>query len=165
MQMEWPLQSRYSQNDNHQSEEVLSFVLEQAMLATKASGAAIALSRGKEIVCRAAQGTAPDVGMRLESRWGFSGLCLQKGRVLLCDDAELDPRVDHMACRQLGVRSIIAAPLFYRGKPVGVLEVLSTNAQAFVDGDIQKLELLSKIMIEALTGMQGARREEWAVAI
>jgi len=157
MQMDWPLQrelqSMHSIGKNDRRGELLGFVLEQAMLASNATGAAIALGRGKEMFCWAAQGTAPELGMPLDSRLGLSGLCLQKGRALLCDDAERDPRVDRMACRQLGVRSVIAVPLLHHGKPVGVLEVLSRVAHAFDDNDVRRLGLLAKMTIEGLADM------------
>ena len=99
--MERPLQRRLSlaiDNDGSELtltlEELLSIMLERAMSATRATGAAIALSEDRETVCVAAQGTAPDVGTRLDPQVGFSGMCARKGRILLCDDAEMDPRVD-----------------------------------------------------------------------
>lgn len=159
--------AKYSidKSDSSQPQELLSFVLEQAMLSTNATGAAIALSDGKELVCWAAQGTAPDVGVRLNLRLGFSGLCVQKSRVLLCDDAERDPRVDRIACRQLGVRSIIAVPLLNRGKLVGVLEVLSRIAHAFDDNDIRQLGLVARMTIVGLAGVRPTPTERRAVAL
>ena len=81
VQMEWPLQRRLSLAiDNDGSEltptlaELLSIMLERAMSATRATGAAIALSEDRETVCVAAQGTAPDVGTRLDPQFGFSGM-------------------------------------------------------------------------------------------
>ena len=72
--MEWPLQRRLSlaiDNDGSELaptlEELLSIMLERAMSATRATGAAIALSEGRQMVCVAAQGTAPDVGTRFFS--------------------------------------------------------------------------------------------------
>src|SRR6266849_10724468 len=123
VQMGWPLRRRlYLSSEDEDSdpsplgvEELLSPVLERALLATKATGAAIALSEGKEMVCMATQGTAPDLGMRLDPQFGFSGMCVRRGRILFCDDAETDPRVDRAACQRLGARSIIAVPLLDRG--------------------------------------------------
>src|SRR6266550_4425036 len=89
VQMRWPLRRLYLTEEYGDSvEELLSPVLERALFATKATGVAIAWRGGKEMVCMAARGTAPDLGMRLDQRFGFSGMCLQKGRILFCDDAE-----------------------------------------------------------------------------
>ncbi len=137
-------------------EELLRPVLERALFATKAMGAAIALRGGTEMVCMATQGTAPDLGMRLDQKFGFSGMCVRKGRILFCDDAETDPRVDRAACQRLGARSIIAVPLLDRGKAVGILEVFSGTAHAFDDNDIRHLNLLAKMSVEAMADVRPA---------
>ena len=163
--MEWPLQRRLSLAiDNDGSEltptlaELLSIMLERAMSATRATGAAIALSEDREMVCVVAQGTAPDVGTRLDPQFGFSGMCARKGRILLCDDAEMDPRVDLAACRQLGTRSMIAVPLLNRTKTLGILEVLSARPHAFDDNDIRQLNLVAAMTVEALAETRAAEK-------
>jgi len=128
-----------------------------ALFATKATGAAIALREGKEMVCVAAQGTAPDPGMRVDPEFGFSGMCVRKGRILVCDDTETDPRVDRAACQRLEARSMIAAPLLDRGKVVGILQVFASAAHAFDDNDIRHLDMLARMTVEALAEMRPAR--------
>jgi len=86
-------------------DEVLQLVAERALAITGADGVAIAWAEGDAIVCRASAGTiAPDAGIRLDPNSGFSGECLVSGRIVRCDDAETDARVDLLACRRLGVR-------------------------------------------------------------
>src|SRR5271167_3158398 len=54
-------------------EIVLNEIVEQACLATGATGAAIVLARGDEMVCRASTGnTAPELGARLDDKPGVS---------------------------------------------------------------------------------------------
>src|ERR1700756_368079 len=85
---------------------VLNQIVEQACLATGATGAAIALTRDGVMVGRATTGrNAPDLGIRLDNA-GFSSECLRMGALQRCDDAETDPRVDPVTCRMLGIRSI-----------------------------------------------------------
>ena len=68
---------------------VLNEVVEQARLATGATGAAIALARASEMVCRATAGAdAPDLGVRLETTSGLSGACLQTGEIQQCGDTD-----------------------------------------------------------------------------
>jgi GAF domain-containing protein len=171
--MGWPLRRRlYLSSEDEDSdlsplgvEELLSPVLERALLATKATGAAIALNEGKEMVCMATQGTAPDLGMRLDPQFGFSGMCVRRGRILFCDDAETDPRVDRAACQRLGARSMIAVPLLDRGKAVGILEALSSTAHAFDDNDIRHLNLLAKMTVEAMAEMRPAHTKRRIQAV
>src|SRR5882757_1101902 len=90
----------------------ISVIAERAQTLTGASGSAIALRKGDEMVCRARSGrTAPDLGMRLQSDSGISADCVRTGQVVMCHDAQDDPHVDVAVCQRLGVRSILAAPL------------------------------------------------------
>ena len=122
---------------------VLNQIVEQACLATGATGAAIALTRDGEMVCRATHGkTAPDLGVRLDNA-GFSAECLRVGMLQRCDDTETDPRVDAAACRLLGVRSILVVPLWYWGEFIGIFEIFSPRPNAFGERDEQTLQALA----------------------
>jgi TonB family protein len=122
---------------------ILNQIVEQACLATGATGAAIALTRDGEMVCRATTGNnAPDLGVRLDNA-GFSAECLRVGMLQRCDDTETDPRVDAMACRLLGVRSILVIPLWYWGEFMGIFEIFSPRPNAFGERDEQTLQALA----------------------
>src|SRR5215469_11542506 len=122
---------------------VLNQIVEQACLATGATGAAIALLRDGEMVCRATTGrNAPDLGTRLDNA-GFSAECLRIGTLQRCDDTETDPRVDAVACRLLGVRSILVVPLWYWGEFMGIFEIFSPRPNAFGERDEQTLQALA----------------------
>jgi N-acetylmuramoyl-L-alanine amidase/putative methionine-R-sulfoxide reductase with GAF domain len=132
-------------------DEVLQLVAERAQAITGADGIAIALAEGDEIICRASAGTmAPDRGIRLDSRAGFSGACFRTGRVVRCDDSEKDPRVNVQACRQLGTRSMVAVPLLGQQSVVGLLEAFSTEPFGFNDSDVRSLNLLAELILAAL---------------
>ena len=125
-------------------EIVLNEIVEQACLATGASGAAIVLERGGEWVCRAsAGGTAPELGARLDAEAGLSGACVKTRTVQRCEDAQADPRADIEACRNLGVRSVIILPLLQNDKLTGVFEVFWSRPLAFGERDERTLEALS----------------------
>ena len=139
---------------------VLNEVVEQARLLTGATGAAIALLRDGEMVCRATSGKdAPELGVRLETTSGLSGACLQTGQIQQCSDTETDGRVNPEACRQLGLRSIIVLPLgglpVEAGKnPFGVFEVFSSQPNVFGDRDIATLEWLARRVVENKRGAE-----------
>ena len=78
-----------------QLEAALQLIAQRTQYITNATGAAIALKEGVDLVCRAATGsTAPDRGARLEIRTGLTAECIRSGELLRCDNAENDPRVD-----------------------------------------------------------------------
>jgi putative methionine-R-sulfoxide reductase with GAF domain len=130
----------------------ISIIAEKAQTLTGATGAAIALRRGNEIVCRARTGrTAPDIGVRLQTDSGLSAECVRTGEVLLCNDAESNPRVDWASCRRMGVRSILVAPLRHFRRTLGVFEVLSSTPYAFDNNDVATMQFLSGMMVAAIS--------------
>ena len=132
-------------------DEVLQLVAERAQTITGADGIAIALAEEDEIICRASVGTmAPDRGVRLDSKAGFSGACFRTARIIRCDDSETDPRVNLEACRHLGTRSMVAVPLLGQQSVVGLLEAFSTEAFGFNDSDVRSLNLLAELILAAL---------------
>jgi len=130
----------------------ISIIAEKAQSLTGATGAAIALRRGSEIVCRARTGrTAPDIGVRLQTDSGLSAECVRTGEVLLCHDAESNPRVDWASCRRMGVRSILVAPLRHFRRTLGVFEVLSSTPHAFDNNDVATMQFLSGMMVATIS--------------
>ena len=132
-------------------EPAIGVITERAQVLTGATGAAIALRKGNEVICRARAGrTAPDLGVRLQTDSGISAECLRTGEVVLCNDAEDHPHVDLASCRRLGARSILAAPLRRFHKTVGIFEVLSAAPNAFSSRDAATMQVLSSMMVAAM---------------
>jgi putative methionine-R-sulfoxide reductase with GAF domain len=133
-------------------EPAISAITERAQHLTGATGAAIALRAGDEIVCRARAGrTAPDLGVRLQTDAGISAEAVRSGEIMLCHDAERNPRVDLASCRRLGVRSILVSPLRHYRRTLGVFEVLSSSPGAFDQNDVATMQLLSSMMVAAIS--------------
>ncbi len=130
---------------------VLNEIVQQARLATTATGAAVALLRDGEMVCRASSGTgAPDLGTRLNTQFGLSGACLRTRQVERCDNTETDPRVDGAAMLEFDVRSILIVPIVSGSEVVGIFEILSPRPKAFGDRDTLTLEALSRRIVRNL---------------
>jgi TonB family protein len=120
-------------------------ILENALRATSASGAVIALASGDEMVCRAtAGGKAPSTGVFLNTRSGLSGLCIQTGEMQRCEDALTDSRVNAEACRLLDIRSIVVLPILEGAKLWGIIEIFSPGPYAFSDEDVQALQAFGR---------------------
>lgn len=130
----------------------VDIIADRAHVMTRATGAAIALNRGSEIVCRARAGrTAPDLGVRLQTESGISGECLRTGEILLCHDTESNPHVDPAVSRRLGVRSILVSPIRYFQRTLGIFEVLSASPYAFDHRDVATMQMLSGMMVAAIS--------------
>lgn len=144
-------------------EPAIGVIAERAQVLTRATGAALALRDGSEIICRARAGrTAPDLGVRLQTDSGISAECLRTGEVVVCHDAEENPHVDRFTCERLGVRSILAAPLRQYHGTLGIFEVLSAIPHAFNHQDVATMQLLSSMMVTAITRLSRiAPRSIW----
>jgi TonB family protein len=125
-------------------EIVLNEVVQQACLSTGATGAAIALQRDGEMVCRASSGaTAPALGSRLDSAAGLLGECIRTHRTQRSDDVWADPRVDLEAAQRLGMRSVMVRPLLRGEELVGLFVLFSSLPNAFGERDELTLDALA----------------------
>ena len=138
----------------------LSLIVSRACAITRGTGAAVALAQDRGMICRAVAGSgAPPIGTKVSLEAGFSGECIRLARALRCDDTDRDSRIDGEVCRQLGIRSILAAPILYEREIVGLLEVFSSGAYAFDDGDLAVVERLAQTVVLTLSRAQVLQRE------
>ncbi len=128
---------------------VLNEAVEQARKATGATGAAIALIRDGEMVCRATTGkNAPDLGVRVDMTSGLPAASLITGKVQQCSDTEEGGLVNAEVCRRLGVRSMVIAPLVNASGAFGILQVFSSEPHVFGEHEIETLEILARRIAE-----------------
>lgn len=132
----------------------LHLIAERVQSLVRASGTAIALADATPdfMICRARSGSdAPPLGARLHVGSGFSGECVQTGRLLRCDDTEVDHRVDPESCRALGIRSILAVPVRAGAKSIGLIEVFSPEPNNFTEADQRVLLKFADTVRDAAT--------------
>jgi TonB family protein len=128
---------------------LLNETVEQARQTTRATGAAIALARDGEMICRASTGNAPELGTAVDTASGLSSACLSSGAMQQCSDTESDPRVDRDVCRHLHLRSMLLVPITQEGSVCGILEVFSSQPNAFDRDDYQTLQSLADNIVNA----------------
>jgi TonB family protein len=128
----------------HRLDPMLAAIADGARRLTGASGAALAMWKDGAMVCRARSGeTAPPLGAQLSTDAGISGECLRTGKVQHCQDTDNSPLVNAEVCRNLGLRSIAVLPIpGWRGVN-GILEVFSTEREAFTGHHLALLEQLT----------------------
>jgi putative methionine-R-sulfoxide reductase with GAF domain len=128
----------------------LDVAVRAAQQQTGAVSAALALTQGQLLVCRARVGRiAPALGAPLDKTVGITGACVRTGKALYCSDAETDPRVDSCLCRQLNIRSILVVPILKAKTVTGLVEVLSPEVDAFDASHVRWLIQLAQF-IQAL---------------
>lgn len=132
-------------------EGVIAVVTERTQDLTGASGCAVEMVEGDELVCRAATGSAGGTqGLRSSRHASLSGVCVREGETLRCADTESDPRVDREADLRTDVGSMIVAPLLLEDAAVGVLKVLFHERDAFDDTDVAVAELMTTVIAAAI---------------
>jgi len=67
---------------------------------------------------------------------------------LTCTDTDTDSRVDAEVCRRLGIRSVVAVPVFDGSLVIGLLEAFSSRTYAFQDAQAAILKKLASLLAE-----------------
>ncbi len=144
--------------EERELESTLQLLVERAQYITGATGTALALPQGDEMVCRASAGTsAPAVGASLQVKSGLTGESILRRQLLRCDNAETDPRVNLEACRALGIASIVVLPLLRpNGDVRGLFELFSDHPYAFEERDLIALERMAALTQTALNLAENA---------
>jgi hypothetical protein len=133
-------------------EPALRAILDQAMQRTAAAGAAIVLGTQEAACCRASTGApAPEVGARLHARSSLTGLCLDTGEILVCNDTDTDQRVDPQLCKGRGIRSLLVLPIKQNAKVLGVLAVMSLRPNSFSQHDAVAMSKLADQVLPLLS--------------
>jgi putative methionine-R-sulfoxide reductase with GAF domain len=124
---------------------LLREIVQQALQATHATGAAIALPQQGALICRATAGDfASEIGKMINTGSGFTGVCTSSGTMQLCSNTALDSRVEADACRKLGVSAIMVVPLLQQDPLPGLIAVFSRRPYAFGMRDLQALQDLAE---------------------
>jgi PAS domain S-box-containing protein len=133
-------------------EKVMALVVERVPAVTSGSGAVIEMVHDDELVYRAASGAAKaHVGIHLPFAGSLSGVAVTTKSMVRSDDTENDPRVDVEACRRIGIRSMVIAPLLEADVAVGALKTFSSRPNGFDELDEYALQLLAGMASGALT--------------
>jgi GAF domain-containing protein len=124
-------------------DDFLREIVDKVVRDTQATGAAIAVGTAQEMICRATAGEYfSQVGSRVNTVSGLTGLCASSGMAQTCMNTLLDDRVDAEACRELGIGSIVVVPLFQQERLLGLIGMYSSRPYAFGNRDFTALEAL-----------------------
>lgn len=146
-------------------ESAMSLVAEQLIQVARASGAAIGIlvanKDGKSLHYRAVAGSltpAAETSVPMERALCFS--CLDTGEVFRCADVNLELLIDLEECRRRGIESLIAVPVFHRGKVAGSLELYYATKQGFTEQDVHTCQLMAGLVTEALSRDEEVTRKK-----
>jgi PAS domain S-box-containing protein len=132
-------------------EAFLNLAVQKIEHLTEASGAAFELLEGDHFVTLAASDLlARQIGMRFALEGSLSGLCISSRSVLTSGDIGADTRIKAGLAQQIETVSMVVAPLFCRGRSVGVVKIVSREKNAFGERDVQTLRLMAGLIGSAI---------------
>lgn len=137
----------------------MNLVVDRIRKITSAEGAAICVLNQDNATYRAGSGVlAGQLGSTLRPEATLSASTLLHDVLVRCADTSNDFRVNPEIARRLGVRSVIAVPVFHDGKTAGALELAFAKKNAFQEHDVRTCQLMAGLVTEALTR---SAQEEW----
>lgn len=132
-------------------QKIMALIVDETQALTGADGSVIEILEGDCAVSHYASGMGLSrLRTEMKLNGSLSGACLQQNKILLCHDTETDPRVNLELNRQIGVRSLIAAPIRHAGQNIGVLKVASRQPHRFNEEHVRALELVMNLLSAAL---------------
>ena len=130
----------------------MNLVVDRIRKITGAQGAAIGLLDQGNVTYRACSGSlVPANGTNRRAEASISAQTLLHDVLLRCSDTSNDFRVNPETARALGIRSVIAVPIFHDGKTAGSLELVFSKPNAFQEHDVRTCQLMAGLVTEALT--------------
>lgn len=137
-------------------ESSMAMVLERLIDITQGSGAAVGVIDGKKVKYSAATGSGSlPLATEVEKERALCFDCLRTGQVTRCSDVTSEFLLDVEECRNRGIQSLIAVPVYHDGGVAGALELYFSSANAFREADVHSCQLMAGLVTEAL-----ARDEE-----
>ncbi len=128
----------------------LQHVTKCAQRVANASGTAVALLEGDQLVYRAGTGSAaPYVGGHVTAILGASGG--SRGEILRVENAQTDSRIEADICRQFEAQSLLMLPIYRDHKVAGVLQVLFSEAHVFQDHEVRTYRLMASLVGEGMS--------------
>jgi signal transduction histidine kinase len=151
-----------------QLNRLLALILSSAVDVMKASAGSLLLydEATKELVFQVVQGGGGKAlrQKRIRCDEGIAGWVFSRGQPVIVQDTAMDPR--HLVRIDEALRfhtaAMVAAPLLYKGKPIGVIEVINKKSgERFIEED---QDLLMAFAAQAAIIIENARLYQQVVA-
>ncbi len=126
-----------------------------------ATGIAIGLLKGDQLVYRAGSGSGVSyIGQHVMATLCVSPQNAASGEILRVENAQTDRRIEAAICRQFGAHSLLILSIYHEGTMVGVLNVLFDLAHVFEHQEALTYRLMANLVGEAMsdTARPGQKR-------
>ena len=142
----------------------MPLIADRARNVAQATGVAIALLQGDQLVYRAGSGSsAANVGRRVTAILSVSRHTKSRAEILRVENAQRDGRIEAAICRQFGAESLLILPVYDNRKLVGVLEVIFSDAHSFQEQEVRTYRLMASLLGEAISRGEQPKAQKAAV--
>lgn len=132
-------------------DRAMPLMAERARNVAQATGVAIAILQGDQLVYRAGSGSsAAYVGRRVTAILSVSRHTKSKAEILRVENAQRDGRIEAAICRQFGAESLLILPVYDNRNLVGVLEVIFSDAHSFQEQEVRTYRVMASLLGEAI---------------
>lgn len=137
---------------SHESFDViLALIADRARTVADATGIAIGIFTGDQLVYRAGSGSAAtSVGQHLTAVLSLSGHGSARKEILRVDNADSDARIEAAICRERPARALLILPIFHERVVAGVLEILFNDPHTFDDREIRTYRLMAGLVEDTM---------------
>jgi putative methionine-R-sulfoxide reductase with GAF domain len=132
-------------------DKAMAVVAERVARITSASGAAIGILEGKTVRYRAGAGApALPLGSEVPLDKAICAASVRTGQVIRSEDVNPEFLFDPELCRQRGIQSLVAVPIYKEDDIVGALELYFDRLHGFAEQDIHTCQLMAGLVTEAI---------------
>jgi len=131
---------------------VMALIAERARSVANATGVAIGLLEGDELVYRAGSGSAATyIGRQVKATLTVSAHNRASGEILRVENTQTDARIEAAICRQFGAQALLIVPICHDQAVAGAVEILFGDAHAFQDREVRTYQLMAGLVAEAMS--------------
>ena len=132
-------------------QEFLELIVEEMVSFAGVDGGVIELIEGEDLICRAATaGLRETLGMHTPLATSLAGESLRERRTVLCPDTHADPRIPQAFIRQIGIRSMVIAPLIDGDRVFGAIKIGAETVGAFTEQHAVDLGVFADLVTSAI---------------
>jgi hypothetical protein len=137
-------------------------LVESARNAANATGVAVALLKGGQLIYRAGSGSAATyVGWQVTASLTVSADTERRREILRVENAQTDTRIEAAICRQFGAQSLLILPIYDVRGLAGVLEVLFSEAHVFQHSEVRTYQLIARQIEAAILQAEPLEQKTW----
>jgi GAF domain len=132
-------------------DRAMPLMAERARNVAQATGVAIAILQGDQLVYRAGSGSSAGyVGRRVTAILSVSRHTKSKAEILRVENAQRDGRIEAAICRQFGAESLLILPVYDNRNLVGVMEVIFSDAHSFQEQEVRTYRVMASLLGEVI---------------